>query len=160
MTQFQIPPRPRWRGFYFALLQCNPIQAFTAAFLSLMQIIPPKLQNRLQGFTGAFLLIWPVPAHAIQQSHKPPAQRWRAYHQEQHPHRYQAPPPRRTLYRSTQPPYYNKVYKGAWVRPVMDSCQPGGAVQQQGARRAARNHWRLAPHLFSGFRPIANKGEQ
>lgn len=29
-----------------------------------------------------------------------------------------------------------------------------------GARWAARNHWRLSPHLFSGFRPIANKGEQ
>lgn len=37
---------------------------------------------------------------------------------------------------------------------------PGGAVQRKGARRAARNHWRLPPHLFSGFRPIANKGEQ
>lgn len=33
---------------------------------------------------------------------------------------------------------------------------PGGAVQ----RRAARNHWRLPPHLFSGFRPIANRGQQ
>lgn len=29
-----------------------------------------------------------------------------------------------------------------------------------GARRAARNHWRLAPQLFSGFRPIANRGQQ
>jgi hypothetical protein len=29
-----------------------------------------------------------------------------------------------------------------------------------GARRAARNHWRLPPHLFSGFRPIANRGQQ
>lgn len=29
-----------------------------------------------------------------------------------------------------------------------------------GARRAARNHWRLSPHLFSGFRPIANRGQQ
>ena len=28
------------------------------------------------------------------------------------------------------------------------------------ARRAARNHWRLPPHLFSGFRPIANRGQQ
>ena len=37
---------------------------------------------------------------------------------------------------------------------------PGGAVQRQGARRAARNHWRLSPHLFSGFRPIANRGQQ
>ena len=33
---------------------------------------------------------------------------------------------------------------------------PGGAVQ----RRAARNHWRLPPYLFSGFRPIANRGQQ
>lgn len=33
---------------------------------------------------------------------------------------------------------------------------PGGAVQ----RRVARNYWRLSPHLFSGFRPIANKGQQ
>ena len=136
MTQFQIPPRPRWRGFYFALLQCNPIQAFTAAFLSLMQIIPPKLQNRLQGFTGAFLLIWPVPAHAIQQSHKPPAQRWRAYHQAQHPHRYQAPPPRRTLYRSAQPPIIIRYIRAQGCAPCYRSmpdgatyrrpCQPGG----------------------------------
>lgn len=29
-----------------------------------------------------------------------------------------------------------------------------------GARRAARNHWRLSPYLFSGFRPIANRGQQ
>ena len=28
------------------------------------------------------------------------------------------------------------------------------------ARRAARNYWRLSPHLFSGFRPIANRGQQ
>lgn len=28
------------------------------------------------------------------------------------------------------------------------------------ARRSARNHWRLPPQLFSGFRPIANKGQQ
>lgn len=29
-----------------------------------------------------------------------------------------------------------------------------------GARRAAWNHWRLPPQLFSGFRPIANRGQQ
>lgn len=29
-----------------------------------------------------------------------------------------------------------------------------------GVRRAARNHWRLPPQLFSGFRPIANRGQQ
>nr|DAG60771.1 MAG TPA: hypothetical protein [Caudoviricetes sp.] len=29
-----------------------------------------------------------------------------------------------------------------------------------GAGRAARNHWRLPPQLFSGCRPIANRGQQ
>lgn len=42
----------------------------------------------------------------------------------------------------------------AWHHP------PGGAVQLQGRGGAARNHWRLSPHLFSGFRPITNRGQQ
>lgn len=50
---------------------------------------------------------------ATQAAYTPPVPRWRAYHQAQHLHRYQIPPPPRTLYRPTQPPYYNKVYKGA-----------------------------------------------
>ena len=64
----------------------------------------------------------------------------------------------------------------AYHRP----CQPGGVIPAAcdlapgqsktpstrrgspaaGAWRAARNHWRLAPYLFSGFRPIANRGQQ
>lgn len=49
---------------------------------------------------------------------------------------YTPPAPHRTLYRSAQPPYYNKVYKSAGVRPCYESmpdsaayrrpCQPGG----------------------------------
>ena len=117
----------------------------------------------------------------------------------QHLHRYQIPPPRRTLYRAAQPPYYNKVYIRAcpFYGSIPDSaayhrpCQPGGismlptpgglqsgtgsAVRAHrvslapstrrgspaaGTRRAARNHWRLSPQLFSGFRPIANRGQQ
>lgn len=31
---------------------------------------------------------------------------------------------------------------------------------QSSNRRAARNHWLLPPQLFSGFRPIANRGQQ
>lgn len=38
------------------------------------------------------------------------------------------------------------------------STRRGSPVAE--TRRAARNHWRLAPHLFSGFRPIANRGQQ
>ena len=62
----------------------------------------------------------------------------------------------------------------AYSRP----CKPGGVSALPGIetgtgsarrvpgimffleRRAARNHWRLPPHLFSGFRPIANRGQQ
>lgn len=65
------------------------------------------------------------------------------------------PPPRRTLYRSAQPPYYNKVYKGAPLRPcygfMPDSaayhrpCQPGGLLPGIDGQRAdstagGRNH--------------------
>lgn len=49
------------------------------------------------------------------------ARRWRAYRQAQRLNRYQIPPPRQTLHRSAQTAYYNKVYKGAGVRPVMDA---------------------------------------
>lgn len=73
----------------------------------------------------------------------PPAPRWsvsqRRSASSTYP-RYQTQ--RRTLYSSAQPPYYNKVYKGAGVRPYYGSmpdsaayrrpCQPGGAVQRQG----------------------------
>ena len=128
-----------------------------------------------------------------------PAPRWSVSQRRSTSSEYQIPAPRRTLYRSAQPPYYNKVYKGATVRPCYRSMpdgvadckprQPGGvsmlptpgglqsgtgsavrahrlahstrrSIPAAGARRAARNHWRLPPQLFSGFRPIANRGQQ
>lgn len=42
----------------------------------------------------------------------PPAPRWSVSQRPDGLHRYQIPPPRRTLYRSTQTAYYNKVYNG------------------------------------------------
>ena len=104
-----------------------------------------------------------------QAAYAPPVPRRMAYHQAQHPHRYQTPPPNRDAVQVSTAVYYNKVYKGAGVRPCRGSmpdsathrrpCQPGsGAVQQQG--HGGRNNWRLPPLLFSGFRPIANRGQQ
>lgn len=59
-----------------------------------------------------------------QADYTPPAQRRKAYHQAQHLHRYQIPPPRRALYRSAQPPYYKIMYiKAQRCAPVMDPCQ-------------------------------------
>lgn len=86
---------------------------------------------------------------------------------------YQIPPPRRTLHRSVQTAYYNKVYKGAAVPTCTGPARrlrsgtgsvwllpPGGAVQQQGCggRRGTIGGSRRIS--FSGFRPIANRGQQ
>lgn len=78
----------------------------------------------------------------IQEAIIPPVQCWSISQRRIASSAYQIPPPRRTLHRPAQPPYYNKVYKGAGVRPyhrsVLDGaayhrpCQPGGTVQQQG----------------------------
>ena len=83
----------------------------------------------------------------------PPAPRWRVHTRPDTLNRYQIPPPRRDAVQVSAAAYYNKVYKRA-------DLASGGGVSGQGGRRAARNHWRLPPHLFSGFRPIANRGQQ
>ena len=51
---------------------------------------------------------------------------------------------------------------GSAVRAHLVSPAPSTRLDSTaaGARLAARNHWRLPPHLFSGFRPIANRGQQ
>ncbi len=59
-----------------------------------------------------------------QADYTPPAPRWSVSQRRSISSAYQIQPPRRTLYRPAQPPYYNKVYKGARVRPYyIDPCQ-------------------------------------
>jgi hypothetical protein len=82
LTHFHIPPRPRWRGFSFALHLLRvqgfyfypaTIQPHTSVYSGLSvthAIILPQSQNRLQSFAAAFPLICPIPAHAMQQPHK------------------------------------------------------------------------------------------
>lgn len=48
---------------------------------------------------------------------------------------------------------------GQGAQGQLGTLHPAGSPAA-GTRRAARNHWRLPLRLFSGFRPIANKGEQ
>lgn len=72
----------------------------------------------------------------IQAAIIPPAPFWSVSQRRNTSGIYQIPPPRRTLYRPAQPPYYNKVYKGAGVRHCYGSmpdcaahrrpCKPGG----------------------------------
>lgn len=62
---------------------------------------------------------------------------------------YQIPTTRRTLHRSAQPPYYNKVYKSAEVQHTADHASPAACnlapstrrgSPATGTGRAARNH--------------------
>lgn len=60
-----------------------------------------------------------------------------------------------------------RLASGVGVNPatIWHTPPSGGAVQQQGQRAdptagGRRNHWRLPPYLFSGFRPITNRGQQ
>ena len=91
----------------------------------------------------------------------PSAPRWSVSQRRSVSSAYQIPPPRRTLYNSAQPPYYNKVYKGA--PPVMDPCQivqhtiqtmpawhppHGRTVQQRDAAGGAEPLAALAAALF------------
>lgn len=86
MTQFQIQPRfgggfsfalhlMRVQGFYFCSVEWERLTSIYSGFFDVHAIIQPKRQNRLQGFTGAFPLICPIPAHAIQRIHKLPIHR-------------------------------------------------------------------------------------
>lgn len=55
--------------FYHAAIR--PYTSVYSVFYSVHAVIQPKHKNSLQGFTEAFPLICPIPAHAIQQIHKP-----------------------------------------------------------------------------------------
>ena len=90
-----------------------------------------------------------------QQAIAQPATRWSAYQRPDALHRYQIPTPRRTPYRSAQPPYYNKVYKGApllWIHASRCSISQTMPVQQQerGGRRETIDGYRR-----SSFRAFA-----
>lgn len=67
----------------------------------------------------------------------PTATRWRAYTRPDTLNRYQIPAPRRTLHRSAQPPYYNKVYKSAEVQHTADHASPAACNLAPSTRRGS-----------------------
>lgn len=179
-------------GLLFCPAEIQPHTSVYSEFCAVHATIPPTQQNSARGFTEAFpaiCRIFSLLCAGVSSYTAPPATRWSISQRRSTSSEYQIPAPRRTLYRTAQPPYYNKVYKGAAVclcyRSMPDGathrrpCQPGGVsmLPTPGISMApgwpgismalcflpgtaARNHWRLPPYLFSGFRPIANKGEQ
>lgn len=65
---------------------------------------------------------------SIQAAIIPPAQRWSVSQRRNTSSACQIPPPRRTLYRLAQPPYYNKVCKGTGVQHTTDRASPAGSA--------------------------------
>lgn len=160
------------QGFYFALLQYNPIQAFTVRFVLFVQLYRTRYKTAHRALQALFLrfALFYRPRYQTDTSG------------------YNTACATPDAVQLSTAAYYNKVYKGGqcsipqtvpaagpryFPRPA--ACDlapgqqsgrtglhspPGGAVKRQGAQRAARNHWRLPPQLFSGFRPIANRGQQ
>jgi hypothetical protein len=71
LTRFPFLPRPRWRGFsfalhllrvqgfYLALLQYSPIQAFTVCFVLLMQLYRPRRKTAYRALQVRFLQFTP-----------------------------------------------------------------------------------------------------
>lgn len=117
----------RVQGFYFTLLQYSYIQSFTAVFISFMQLYHPHGKTAHRALHVLFLLfavfcrcccmaVHPAMPHYLRHAG--------AYHSASAPPehtRYQRSA--RTLCNSAQPPYYNKVYKGAAYRRP---CKSGG----------------------------------
>lgn len=146
-----ITPRPRWRGFSFALY----LTRCRAFILSRCNITPYKRLQRVlcrpcnytahttkqltglyMGFSCGCTRSTAHNTRPTQAAIIPPVPRWSVCQRPDALNRYQILTPRRTLHSSAQTAYYNKVYKGAWVRPCYRfmpdgaayhrPCQPGG----------------------------------
>ena len=118
--------------------------------------IPPPRRDVAQGSETAYYIIryirgQTMPAAAGQLL--PCADRWQVL---AHCQQYRPGAPAEG---SASPPAQSQP--GGWRSGTGSAVMAGlGTPAAGGAWRAARNHWRLPPHLFSSFRPIANRGQQ
>lgn len=149
LTQFQILPRPRWRGFSFALhrhgaglfflpggvsASHNRLRLSFCRQCNYTTTTPKPFTGLYRGFSVDLPHSSAHNTAGAQAAYTPPAPRWRAYRQALHFHRYQTPPPNRDTVQGRAAAYYNKVYirvrscygfmpdSAAYHRP----CQPGG----------------------------------
>ena len=161
----------RCRAFIFARRRISHAQAFTVAFLSSTPIYHHNAKTVYRALQGRFRL-FALFQHTIHQPHKPPIYHTR--HAGGHT-------VKRCICTDTRYNRHAGHCAAQHSRPIIimyirvqgcapvigpyqavphiaDHASPAGLSSGRGA--AARNHWRLAPHLFSGFRPIANRGQQ
>lgn len=180
----------RVQGFSFAMKRMSHTQTFTAAFCRpcIYTAQTPKPFTGL--YSGVSVNLTHSNARntaGTQAAYTSTATRWKAYRQALHLHRYQIPAPRRTPHSSAQPPIIIRYIRVQGCAPVMDLCQtvqhiadhaspaacnlalgqqsgrtlhPAGQSSGRGVAGGGGTTGGLSPHLFSGFRPIANRGQQ
>lgn len=117
----------RVQGFYFALLQCIHIQAFTASFAPSMQLYRTCRKTAHRALQRLFLRFAPFNRPQYQTGKSGYNAACATLEHITAPQHLQRIPKykrhARTLCNSAQPPYYNKVYKGAAYRRP---CKSGG----------------------------------
>ena len=177
LTRFTFLPRPRWRGFSFALHLLR-VQGFSfcpdamqphtsvySAFYAVSEFIPHTPQNSAHGFTSAFSAICPILTPQIPDRQKRLYYHLRhagAYHSAvAHPAhtRYQRHAGRCTSQHSR--PIIIRYIRVHGCAPVVDSCQtvqhttdhasPAGSPAV--AAEDGRNHWWLVAALLFGLSP-------
>lgn len=114
-------------GLLFCPAAIRPHTSVYSGFYSVHAVYTvnaTKQRTKLyRGFSGYLPHSTAVYIRPAQAAIIPPAPRRSVSQSRSTSSTYQIPPPRRTLCRPAQPPYYNKVYKGAAYRRP---CQPGG----------------------------------
>ena len=208
--QISFHPRPRGgafsfalhllrvQGFCFALLQYSPIQAFTADFITSMQLYHPRYKTAYMALQGLFLRFFPFNRPRFQTDTSGYNTTCATLKRITAPVRHTPIPDSSATPDTVQVStacYYKRYIRVRSLllihakqcsisqtmiarRGLLLSCvdrwqvlHPEHLLRGQRlhlyrvipaarARRAARNHWRLPPQLFSGFRPIANRGQQ
>lgn len=119
------------QGFCFALLQCSPYKRLQRVLFRSCGYTAHTAKRHTwlyRRFSCDFPYSTARDTRPTQAAIIPPATRWSTSQRRSTSSAYQIPAPRRTLYRSAQPAYYNKVYKGAAYRRP---CQPGGVDRWQ-----------------------------
>lgn len=127
------------QGFCFALLQCSPYKRLQRVLFCSCSYTAHTAKRHTwlyRRFSCDFPYSTARDTRPTQAAIIPPATRWSTSQRRSTSSAYQIPAPRRTLYRTAQPPYYNNVYKGVAVCPCYRSmpdgathrkpCQPGG----------------------------------
>nr|DAZ63410.1 MAG TPA: hypothetical protein [Caudoviricetes sp.] len=138
------------QGFYFCPAARKPHTSVYSGLFAAHAIIPQQRKKRLQSFTVVFPLILSIPAHTIQQPHKPPIHHLR--HAEWHTVKRstftntQISPPYRTLSRSAQPLIIIRYIMVQRRALVIDPCQ----TVQHIANHASPAMCRYFPRLAAG----------